>query len=155
MNLRVRRVVTGHDAGGKAIVAIDESAGNVFSPRPGQQSCVIWADEQIPVDNLDPADGARKPKSTVVPHGAVFRIVRFDAGRVGNMHRTNSVDYGVVLSGTIVLVLDDEAEVTLHAGDTIVQRGTVHNWINRTAEPCTIAFVLIDAQPLDAAFTRP
>ena len=58
------------------------------------------------------------------------------------------MDYAVILSGSIVLELDDGAEVELHAGDVLVQRGTIHNWINRGAEPCTIAFVLIDALPI-------
>ena len=64
------------------------------------------------------------------------------------MHRTNSLDYAVILSGSIVMELDDGAEVSLRSGDVLVQRGTVHNWINRGTEPCAIAFVLIDALPV-------
>ncbi len=64
------------------------------------------------------------------------------------MHRTSSIDYAVILSGSIVLELDDRAEVILNAGDVLVQRGTIHNWINRGTESCTIAFVLIAALPI-------
>jgi quercetin dioxygenase-like cupin family protein len=60
------------------------------------------------------------------------------------------MDYAVLLSGSIVLELDGGAEVILQAGDALVQRGTAHNWINRGTEPCTIAFVLIDALPIPA-----
>ena len=67
----------------------------------------------------------------------------------GRNHRTDSLDYAVVLSGEIDMDLDGE-EVHLKAGDVIVQRGTIHNWINRGKEPCVIAFVLIDAKPVTA-----
>ena len=147
MSLSVRRVVTGHDMQGKAIVTADETLP-VTTRRPGQQGCVVWAAEQVPTDNLDPTDGALLPAGTAAPSGAVFRVVRYDAGLAGRMHRTQSMDYGVVLSGSIVLELDDGAEVTLSAGDVLVQRGTIHNWINRGAEACTIAFVLIAASPV-------
>jgi quercetin dioxygenase-like cupin family protein len=143
MDLHVRRVVTGHDAQRKAVVTSDETL-SVTIRRPGQQGCVVWATDRIPVDNLDPGDGSRKSQ-TAMPSGAVFRVVRYEAGSTGRMHRTNSLDYAVILSGSIVLELDDGAEVALRAGDVLVQRGTVHNWINRGTEPCTIAFVLVDA----------
>lgn len=148
MNLQVRRVVTGHDSQRKAIVKTDETVEATVR-RPGQQGCIIWATERFPADNLDPAQGSDNTAGTTIPNGAVFRVVRYDAGSTGRMHRTQSLDYGVVLSGEIVLELDDGVEVTLHAGDFLVQRGTIHNWINRGTEPCTIAFVLIDALPID------
>ena len=72
--------------------------------------------------------------------------MRYEAGTSGRMHRTQSMDCAVILNGSIVLELDDGAEVTLGAGDVLVQRGTIHNWINRGTEPCTIAFVLLDAR---------
>jgi quercetin dioxygenase-like cupin family protein len=77
--------------------------------------------------------------------------MRYAGGMTGRMHRTSSLDYGVVLGGSIVLQLEDGAEVVLEAGDVLVQRGTAHNWINRGSEPCTMAFVLIDALPLSAS----
>jgi quercetin dioxygenase-like cupin family protein len=138
--------VTGHTAQGKAVVASDATVASV-PPRPGQEACVIWAD-RIPADNLDPADGARRTGTTMLANGAIFRVVRYAAGTSGRMHRTRTLDYGVLLSGSIVLLLDDDVEVKLQAGDVLVQRGTIHNWINRGSEPCTIAFVLVDAAPI-------
>jgi quercetin dioxygenase-like cupin family protein len=148
MTLRVRRVVTGHDEQRKAVVVSDQTLP-ITTRRPGQEGCVVWAVDKVPVDNLDATDGANRASGTTIDHGAVFRIVRYEPGRAGRMHRTRSMDYGVVLSGTIVLQLDEGAEVELHAGDVLVQRGTIHNWINRSPEPCTIAFVLIDAVPME------
>jgi quercetin dioxygenase-like cupin family protein len=150
VTLRVRRVVTGHDPQRKAVVSSDETLP-ITTRRPGQEGCVVWATERIPVDNLDPTDGAFKTTGTTVPHGAVFRILSYAPGMTGRMHRTNSVDYGVVLSGKIILQLEEGAEVSLETGDVLVQRGTAHNWINRSTDPCTIAFVLIDALPLSAS----
>ncbi len=147
MNLRVRRVVTGHNEQRKAIITSDDILPNLQLKRPGQEACVVWAD-QIPADNLDPADGAHKTDSTRLPNGAVFRIVCYAPGTVGRMHRTVTLDYAIVLSGSIVLMMDDDVEVTLQTGDVLVQRGTIHNWTNRGAERCTIAFVLIDAAPI-------
>ena len=146
--LRVRRVVTAHD-GQKAVVTIDEVLDGA-SPRPGQQACVIWATDQVPADNLDPADGADKAAGSRIENGAACRVVRYEPGVSSRMHRTQTLDYGVVLSGAIVLELDDGAEVTLNAGDVLVQRGTIHKWTNRGGDPCTIAFVLIDAKPLES-----
>jgi quercetin dioxygenase-like cupin family protein len=146
MSLTVRRVVTGHDAQGRAVVAADDTLP-VHSPRPGLEGCVVWA-SAVPADNLDPADGALLPMGTGAPEGALFRVVRYGAGLSGRMHRTQSLDYGVVISGSIVLELDDGAQVTLNAGDVLVQRGTIHNWINPGDQPCTIAFVLVASHPL-------
>jgi quercetin dioxygenase-like cupin family protein len=61
------------------------------------------------------------------------------------MHITRSIDYAVVISGEIDLELDDGLKVTVRAGDVIVQRQTIHNWENRGAEPCRIAFILIES----------
>jgi quercetin dioxygenase-like cupin family protein len=80
----------------------------------------------------------------------VFRIVRYEPGVTPRNHRTDSIDYAVVISGQIDMELDDNVVVTLHAGDVLVQRGTIHNWVNRYNEPCTIAFVLISGKPVTA-----
>lgn len=148
MTLRVRRVVTGHDSQGKATITSDDIMADVISRRPGQDACVVWATERVPADNFDSRDGAQKTADSTLANGVVFRIVRYEAGAVGRMHRTLSLDYGVVISGAIVLELDDGAEVTLNAGDVLVQRGTIHNWLNRGAEACIIAFVLVAALPV-------
>ena len=73
--------------------------------------------------------------------------MKYDPGVAPRMHRTDSVDYGVVVSGEIDMELDNETTVTLRAGDMLVQRGTMHNWINRGTEPCVVAFCLIAARP--------
>ena len=148
MAFQVRRVVTGHDASGKAIVTIDElSPGG--STRPGVSATVAWTSEGFPVDNNGDADEAMRKTGTTHANGTVFRIIEFAPGNGRRNHRTDSLDYAVVLSGEIDMDLDG-AEVHLKAGDVIVQRGTIHNWINRGSEPCVIAFVLIDAKPATA-----
>ncbi len=147
MTLRVRRVVTGHTAAGKAVVAVDEVM-QAKSPRPGQKVCAVWSTDAVPADNLDPADGALKATAARLPGGATFRIVSYAGGSSGNLHRTDTVDHGVVLSGTIALELDDGVEVQLAAGNVLVQRGTIHRWTNRAKEACVIAFVVIDAAPI-------
>jgi quercetin dioxygenase-like cupin family protein len=144
MTLRVRRVVTGLDAKGKAVVA-DDRVLPVATRRPGQSGCNVWAVDELPAELAAP-DRAADLVGSTIPNGAVFRVVRYEAGTSGRMHRTRSVDCGVVLSGSIALELDDGAEVALDAGDVLVQRGTIHNWINRGTEPCTIAFVLLGAR---------
>jgi quercetin dioxygenase-like cupin family protein len=149
MTLRVRRVVTGHDANGKATVMIDEIAQNVISTRPGANSAVIWTTEGWPVNNDGHEDTSTRKVGTTLPGGTVFRVVQFNPGVAPRNHRTDSIDYAVVISGEIDMDLDG-TEVHLKAGDVLVQRGTIHNWINRGTEPCVIAFALIDAKPVTA-----
>lgn len=150
MDLKVRRVVTGHDADGKAVVVKDSMAENIIRKRPGYQSCVIWATEDFPADNDDPTDGATRNVPTSVPNGTVFRIVRYEPGVAPRVHRTDSLDYAIILSGEIDMELEKGNEIHLEAGDVVVQRGTVHNWIHRGSEACVIAFVLTSAKPLSA-----
>ena len=83
-------------------------------------------------------------------NGTVFRVVEFGPGVAPRNHRTDSIDYAVVLSGEIDMELDDSV-VHLNAGDVLVQRGTIHIWVNRSTKPCAIAFVLIDAKPVEVA----
>ncbi len=145
MTLRIRRVVTGHDASGRARAVIDEISDNVISRRPGQESTVIWATDCHPPDLSALNDISAEVMATVVPGGTVFRVSRLEPGVTPRRHRTASIDYGVVISGAVDMELDDGEIVSLQAGDVLVQRGTVHNWINRGPEPCVIAFVLMAA----------
>jgi quercetin dioxygenase-like cupin family protein len=147
MAVNVRRVVTGHDANGRAKVAIDEVSNNVISSRPGASACVIWTTEGFPVDNTGDADTSTRKVGTTLANGCVFRVVEFAPGVSPRNHRTDSIDFAVVMSGEIDMQLDD-SEVHLKAGDLLVQRGTIHNWVNRGREPCQIAFVLVDAKPV-------
>jgi quercetin dioxygenase-like cupin family protein len=151
MPISVRRVVTGHSPEGKAIVAIDEIAKNVVSPRFGQSSAVIWSHAATPVDNGEAGDGGLRDVRECGADGAIFRVVQYDPGVAPRNHRTQTIDYAAVLSGEIDMRLDDGLEVRLRAGDVLVQRGTIHDWINRGAEPCVIAFVLIAGKPIEAA----
>lgn len=147
MSINIRRVVTGHDDQGRAKVLIDEQVKNVFSHRPGAHYSVIWSSEELPVDNDGSEDPSGKKIGTTIPGGSVFRIVSFGPGVTPRNHRTDSIDYAVVISGEIDMTLDDET-VHLKAGDVLVQRGTIHNWINTGKEPCVIAFALIAAKPV-------
>ena len=152
MSLDIRRVVTGHDQG-RAKVLIDETVKNVVSQRPGALYSVIWSSEGFPVNNDDEFDPSSKKIGTTIANGTVFRIVAFAPGVVPRNHRTDSIDYAVVMSGEIDMELDGEA-VHLKAGDVLVQRGTIHNWVNRGKEPCIIAFSLIGAEPVKVAGKR-
>jgi quercetin dioxygenase-like cupin family protein len=143
-------VVTGHDGQGRAIVAIDETCKNVISRRPNHASCVVWSSGAFPADNAEHADGAAREVATTDPNGTVFRIVEYRPGVAPRNHRTESLDYAVVLSGEIDMELDGSV-VKLRAGDVLVQRGTVHNWVNRGTVPCVIAFVLVAAKPVERA----
>ena len=151
MGLQIRRVVTGHTADGRAKVEVDEIAGNMISNRPGAASCVVWSTKGFPIDNDGFHDQASGSFKTTVEDGTVFRVVRYQPGVARRNHRTDSIDYAVVISGAIDMELDDGEMVKLKAGDVLVQRGTIHNWINRGTEDCVIAFVLISAKPVTAA----
>ena len=147
MSLKLRRVVTGHDAQGRARVLIDEQVKNVFSPRPGAAYSVIWSNEGFPANNDGDEDPSGKKIGTTIDNGAVFRVVSFGPGVAPRNHRTDSIDYAVVMSGEIDMELD-VGTVHLKAGDVLVQRGTIHNWVNNGSEPCVIAFTLISSKPV-------
>jgi mannose-6-phosphate isomerase-like protein (cupin superfamily) len=149
MSLNIRRVVTGHDEQGRAKVLIDEQVSNVISLRPGASSSVIWSSVGFPVDNDGDNDPSRKKIATTIDNGTVFRVISFGPGVTPRNHRTDSIDYAVVMSGEIDMELDI-GSVHLKAGDVLVQRGTVHNWVNKGTEPCVIAFTLIAAKPVTA-----
>lgn len=178
MQGRIRRVITGHDAQGKAIVVSDAPAPAVRTNplRPGHVSTDLWKTGATPVvlkaDMEDPTGGPKQIHP--LPGGTVFRIselapepeaVRnldpqrarevFKAmgneaaatfgrgGRHPMMHRTETIDYAVVLEGRVTLVLDDQ-DVELEAGDVVIQCGTNHAWSNRSDKPCRMLYVLID-----------
>lgn len=145
MSLQIRRVVTGHTPNGRAMVEIDEIATNVISNRPGASSCVVWSTKGFPVDNDGFADPTKASFKTTVDNGTVFRIVRYEPGVTPRNHRTDSIDYAVVMSGAIEMELDDGVVVKLKAGDVLVQRGTNHAWSNRSDKPCRIAISSHDA----------
>lgn len=174
MGRKIRRVVTGHDANGVVKVIMDSDATCILEreSRPGVTLTNLWQNEKTPAQmerHDDPVDGPlilHPPKN-----GAIFRIVQFDpedpevlktldgatafaqmgaeaavvqGARHPFMHRTDSLDYAVILTGEIYMLMDED-EILLKAGDTVVQQGTNHAWSNRGTEPCLIAFILIDA----------
>lgn len=146
MAFNVRRVVTGHDAACKAVVKIDDTGLNQSSGRANLTAQVIWTTDDLPIAfRADDEDTGARKIATTVTNGSVFRVVEFRPGVVGRNHRTDSIDYAVVMSGEIDMELDDEL-VHLKAGDVLVQRGTIHNWVNNGTEPCVIAFILISSE---------
>jgi quercetin dioxygenase-like cupin family protein len=149
MALQFRRVVTGHDDKGRAVVLIDETTPNVTEGRPGISVSNVWTTQGFPVDNDGHDDAGQRRVGTTLENGTVFRLLEIAPGAAPRNHRTDSIDYAVVLSGEIDMELDD-GSVHLKAGDVLVQRGTIHNWVNRGTAPCRIAFVLIAAKPVTA-----
>ncbi|MFZ2997660.1 cupin domain-containing protein [Sphingobium sp.] len=141
----VQRVVTGHDQDGRAIFVSED-----FSyPRPIQSTAadflLMWNTATVPADNNDETDGRERDAGQTINAGSVIRIVDMHPGSESPMHRTNSIDYGIVLDGEIELELEDGARKTIAKGGVIIQRGTNHLWRNITDKVCRIAFVLIEA----------
>jgi mannose-6-phosphate isomerase-like protein (cupin superfamily) len=176
----VRRVVTGHDANGKAVVISDGAAPfvHINPQRPDNSSTDVWRTNAmpatIPARHEEPTLGPRQQLPNA--NGTVVRINRFapeteeirnmnadeakaalaalgneaastfgDTGRHPLMHRTETIDYAIVLSGEIIMLLDD-SEVHLKAGDVLVQCGTNHAWSNRSDDFCDVAFILVDGE---------
>ena len=159
MTLEVRRVITGHDANGKAIVASDERMTGVSAPaRPYISRCEIWSTDKMPVDNSsDEAEAAQRAgfvkryNYVGTGQGTVIRITEFAPGAPKFMHRTETVDYALLLSGECDLELGSGELAHLKPGDIVVQRGTMHAWVNNGTAPCVFAFILIDAEPANVA----
>jgi quercetin dioxygenase-like cupin family protein len=149
MALSVRRVITGHDSNGKAIAQIDEVVGNLRVGRPGAMVAPIWTTEGFPVNNDGQDDDAQRQVGTTLAGGTILRVVEFSPGVQARNHRTDSIDYAIIMQGEIDMEMDGSM-IHLKAGDVLVQRGTIHNWINNGSAPCVIAFALIDAKPVTA-----
>jgi len=178
MTRPIRRVVTGHNAGGRSVFIIDAASPHVYSRRPGSAIVTeLWQTRETPADNggnddtidrafrlspptggssfrvIDyPPDRERAPalaRERAEPGDGSGHAEAFDRAnpRHPGFHKTNSIDYAIVLTGEIYALMD-EGEVLLKAGDVLIQRGTNHAWSNRTDRPCTVAFVLIDAKPV-------
>ena len=180
MPQKIRRVVTGHDASGNAIVLFDGACPHVRVRGHGTASTLMWITDKTPTEMAGSKDAADREIGVSPPaQGSVFRIVEFppdtpeslwvrnedvlrqmgvapaSSGQSGaakpprhpGMHKTRSIDYAIVLSGEIDMLLDD-SEVTLKAGDVLVQQGTIHAWVNKGKETCRIAFILIDAKAI-------
>ena len=147
----VRRVVTGHDKQHIAKVILDGPATNAKYPGPGTVSTLVWCSDSTPTDiavgeNIEDM-GQRMLGSPPPPNGTRFAVIDFPPGNAAVTHRTETLDYVLVLSGEIEMDMDDSV-VRLKAGDVMIQRGTNHAWVNRGKERARVAFVLIDAKPL-------
>ncbi len=173
-----RRVVTGHDGAGKAVFKLNgppprqvtlETAGGI-------RFLELWATDTLPTLPVPEQDATLETVSlTPGLQGTRFRLVELpplgegelnpaaflaeiqekapgdwnlEADNPG-MHTTDTVDYGVVVSGRVTLELDDGATVNLEPGDCVVQNGTRHAWRNFGPDPCWMAFVMIGAQRAD------
>lgn len=144
----VRRVVTGHDAAGKAVVISDSTLDGVATAAGKSILTLVWTSVGMPIDNDDATDGRDRDVGLTLPGGSVIRTVDMLPGSTAPMHRTNSLDYGIVISGSIELILDDGAATLVEAGGIVIQRGTIHAWRNPSAtETARVAFVLLDAKP--------
>lgn len=140
-----RRVVTGHDQDGVSVFLEDGPPPVVRTAPDGALFYEIWGTgaTPAPVGAAEPDPTERSLTVPPVPGGTKIRVNEFPPGVVSPTHRTQSVDYGIVLEGEVVLVLDD-SETVLRAGDIVVQRGTAHRWENRAERTARMAFVLID-----------
>ena len=146
MALNVRRVITGHDKAGKAVVVFDDANKYQSSRRPNMSRQLIWTTEELPIKiEENGEDNGAREIATTIPGGSVFRVIEYLPGVTPRNHRTDSIDYAVVISGEIDMEMDDTV-VHLKAGDVLVQRATIHNWVNNGTEPCVIAFVLISSE---------
>jgi quercetin dioxygenase-like cupin family protein len=141
----IQRVVTGHDADGRAIFKSEDVTPTRMIPSGDASFLLLWTTETVPADNNDETDGRLRDAGLTLNRGSVIRIVDMLPGKQSPMHRTNSIDYGIVMSGEIELELDDGRVTTVREGGVIVQRGTNHLWRNVTDKPCRIAFILIEA----------
>jgi quercetin dioxygenase-like cupin family protein len=147
----IRRVVTGHTEAKLARAMLDGAATNAKYPGRGVVSTLIWCTDAMPADislgEQFEDMGSRILGSPPPPNGTRFAVIDFPPGNAAVVHRTETIDYVLVLSGEIEMDMDDST-VKLKAGDVMVQRGTNHAWVNRGSERARVAFVLIDAKPL-------
>lgn len=136
---------------------LDGPATNARTRDGSAVSTLIWCSDrtpaEIPLGEHVEDMGARALGTPPPPNGTRFAVIEFAPGNPPMMHRTETLDYAVVLSGEIVMEMD-ESELTLRAGDVVVQRGTNHAWANRSDAPARVAFVLVDAVPLGIGAPR-
>jgi len=150
MNSIIRRVVTGHDTSARAVVKTDDVLNGTLVDGGIAAFIKVWTTDTSPADNNDESDGSLRQTGLTSRDGTVLRIVDFAPGCKSPMHRTQSIDYGIVLEGKMSMELDGGSITHLKAGDVVVQRGTNHLWHNVSDKPCRMAFVLIDAKPVEA-----
>ena len=152
-NRKPKRFVTGHDSDGKGVVqVVDEGLWTKINNDIVRYN-VMWTTSTFPID-IKHDDSLEKEKTVLslsLPNGTVLRMVDRSPGSSSAMHRTQSLDYGVVIEGDMDMIMDSGEKVTLKRGDVCIQRGTKHQWRNSTKTWNRMLFVLIDALPLEVA----
>jgi quercetin dioxygenase-like cupin family protein len=148
MNKLTRRVVTGHDEQGMAVFYDDKTHDVSLIPSGDAAMLTIWTTSSVPADLNDISDGMQRDVGSTLNGGSVIRVCDILPGQASPMHRTNSIDYGIIMEGEIELELDYGAIKLLKRGDIIVQQGTIHLWRNPSQTvTCRIVFILIEALP--------
>jgi quercetin dioxygenase-like cupin family protein len=150
---RPKRVVTGHNSKGKGIIEVVDQ-GKWTEVQEGKALWnVMWSTTTFPIDsakdNALEREKEEKVLSLSLPNGTVLRMVDRAPGTQSAMHRSQTVDYGVVLEGEMEMLMDSGESVILRPGDVCIQRGTLHQWRNNTSMWNRMLFVLMDAKPLD------
>ncbi|KIW11753.1 hypothetical protein PV08_09025 [Exophiala spinifera] len=148
-----KRIITGHDARGKAIVEkIDESEWLKIADDTFRYN-VMWSTSTFPIDikHDNCLENEKTVMSLSIPNGTVLRMVDRAPGSSSAMHRTQSLDYGVVIEGEQEMILDSGETVLLQRGDVCIQRGTMHQWRNPGPGWNRMLFVLMDALPVEIA----
>jgi len=146
-----RRIVTGHNSAGRSVVLSDAPAPKI-SVVGDSTFHEMWTSEEMPVA-LAPAESGEPTERPLVvppgPSGTNLRIIDCAPGSRTPMHRTETLDYAIVIAGRLTLQLDDGSETELRPGDVVVQRGTNHAWLVPGEEAARVAFVLIDGRFTD------
>jgi len=150
-NTAPRRIVTGHDASGKSVVLSDGPTPKTLDIGTAAFH-ELWITDRTPtpIAATEPEPTARPVRTPPPPNGVTVRFTEMAPGAESPMHRTETLDVGVVLEGETWLLLDDGSETRVGVGDAVVQRGTNHAWANRSDRPVRMMFVLIDATFTDA-----
>ena len=143
----VQRVVTGHDARGLAVFRSEDREPTRPIPSGDADFLLLWTTATVPADNNDETEGRERAAGLTLHGGSVIRVVDILPGHASPMHRSHSIDYGIVLTNEIELELDSGEKRSIGAGGVIIQRGTNHLWRNTTSLPTRIVFVLIEAKP--------
>ena len=141
-----RRIVTGHDASGKSVILEDAPTPKTLDIGSAAFHELWITDETpAPIDATEPREPTDRPVRTPAPpNGVTVRFTEMAPGAEAPMHRTETVDVGVVLEGETYLILDDGSETLMRPQDVVVQRGTNHAWANRSDRPTRMMFVMID-----------
>ncbi|KAH7344810.1 hypothetical protein B0J17DRAFT_15939 [Rhizoctonia solani] len=146
-----RRVVTANNqTTGIGEVLINDAPQTTLGFNSILREAAIWTTSESPADNSSREDAALKPLNGLVsPGGTNCRVTDLGPGQVTPMHRTNSIDYNIIISGRAVHVLEDGSEQEVGPGDVVVQRGTDHRWENRTNDWVRWVSVLVEAKPME------